>query len=270
MSQPRVTIIGAGRMGSGTGTGPEAPGIQGNFGKPQPARGDPSLGAAPGKSGRSHRWRGARPDCDARRRHSPGGRGAGIGTGGQSGTRSCSTFPVCSTRPRSHRWRIPEPGCGSFHPVQSVAEPATAAERLKGAYVGIEGDERAVVAAERLANTLRMIPVTNLSRKQAGLSCRRRLRRELYRRPGGRRRATRPFGRCASGNRGSPVSASARWGGRQSDLARPRCVADRGSSARRRADHSIAPGSVGAGGSGALSHGGAGGGATGAGGRTER
>jgi predicted short-subunit dehydrogenase-like oxidoreductase (DUF2520 family) len=49
--------------------------------------------------------------------------------------------------------------CGSFHPVQSIAEPATAAERLKGAYVGIEGDERALVAAERLANTLRMVPV---------------------------------------------------------------------------------------------------------------
>jgi predicted short-subunit dehydrogenase-like oxidoreductase (DUF2520 family) len=50
-------------------------------------------------------------------------------------------------------------GLGSFHPVQSVADPATAAERLKGAYVGIEGDERALVAAERLANTLRMLPV---------------------------------------------------------------------------------------------------------------
>jgi predicted short-subunit dehydrogenase-like oxidoreductase (DUF2520 family) len=49
--------------------------------------------------------------------------------------------------------------CGSFHPLQSVAEPATAAERLKGAYAGVEGDERALVAAERLANTLRMIPV---------------------------------------------------------------------------------------------------------------
>ena len=40
-----------------------------------------------------------------------------------------------------------------------MAEPGTAAERLKGAYVGIEGDERALVAAERLANTLRMTPV---------------------------------------------------------------------------------------------------------------
>jgi predicted short-subunit dehydrogenase-like oxidoreductase (DUF2520 family) len=50
-------------------------------------------------------------------------------------------------------------GCGSFHPLQSVAEAGTAAERLKGAYVGIEGDDRALVAAERLANTLRMVPV---------------------------------------------------------------------------------------------------------------
>jgi predicted short-subunit dehydrogenase-like oxidoreductase (DUF2520 family) len=50
-------------------------------------------------------------------------------------------------------------GLGSFHPLQSVAEPASAAERLKGAYVGVEGDERALIMAERLANTLRMIPV---------------------------------------------------------------------------------------------------------------
>jgi predicted short-subunit dehydrogenase-like oxidoreductase (DUF2520 family) len=49
--------------------------------------------------------------------------------------------------------------CGSFHPIQTVADSGSAAERLKGAYVGIEGDERALVAAERLANTLRMVPV---------------------------------------------------------------------------------------------------------------
>jgi predicted short-subunit dehydrogenase-like oxidoreductase (DUF2520 family) len=50
-------------------------------------------------------------------------------------------------------------GLGSFHPLQSVAEPGSAAERLKGAYVGVEGDERALIAAERLANTLRMVPI---------------------------------------------------------------------------------------------------------------
>jgi predicted short-subunit dehydrogenase-like oxidoreductase (DUF2520 family) len=50
-------------------------------------------------------------------------------------------------------------GCGSFPPPPSLADAATAAERLKGAYAGVEGDERALVAAERLANTLRMVPV---------------------------------------------------------------------------------------------------------------
>lgn len=48
---------------------------------------------------------------------------------------------------------------GSFHPLQTVAEPGAAADRLKGAYAGIEGDDRAVAAGERLANTLRMVPL---------------------------------------------------------------------------------------------------------------
>jgi predicted short-subunit dehydrogenase-like oxidoreductase (DUF2520 family) len=50
-------------------------------------------------------------------------------------------------------------GLGSFHPLQSVADPATAAERLRGAYAGLEGDERALEAGERLAATLDMRPV---------------------------------------------------------------------------------------------------------------
>ena len=45
---------------------------------------------------------------------------------------------------------------GSFHPLQSIAEPATAAERLRGAFVGLEGDPRAVDAGERLAAALGM------------------------------------------------------------------------------------------------------------------
>ena len=48
---------------------------------------------------------------------------------------------------------------GSFHPLQSVSDPATSAERLAGAYAGIEGDERAVAAAAELARVLRMVPV---------------------------------------------------------------------------------------------------------------
>lgn len=47
-------------------------------------------------------------------------------------------------------------GLGSFHPLQSVADPATAGARLRGAYAGLEGDERALEAGERLAAVLGM------------------------------------------------------------------------------------------------------------------
>lgn len=48
---------------------------------------------------------------------------------------------------------------GSFHPLQSVADPATAAERLRGSFAALEGDPRALEAGERLAATLGMRPV---------------------------------------------------------------------------------------------------------------
>lgn len=47
-------------------------------------------------------------------------------------------------------------GLGSFHPLQSIADPATARERLAGAAAGLEGDERALEAGEWLAATLGM------------------------------------------------------------------------------------------------------------------
>ncbi len=50
-------------------------------------------------------------------------------------------------------------GLGSFHPLQTISDPATAAERLVGAYAGIEGDDRALVAAGELARALRMVAV---------------------------------------------------------------------------------------------------------------
>ena len=49
-------------------------------------------------------------------------------------------------------------GLGSFHPLQTVADPASAAERLIGAYAGLEGDERAVETGKRLAKLLQMTP----------------------------------------------------------------------------------------------------------------
>jgi predicted short-subunit dehydrogenase-like oxidoreductase (DUF2520 family) len=48
---------------------------------------------------------------------------------------------------------------GSLHPLQTVADPATAAARFAGAYAGVEGDERALTTAGALAVSLHMTPV---------------------------------------------------------------------------------------------------------------
>jgi len=48
---------------------------------------------------------------------------------------------------------------GSFHPLQTVADPGTAAERFRGAFAGVEGDPSAIAAGERLAKQLGMTPV---------------------------------------------------------------------------------------------------------------
>jgi predicted short-subunit dehydrogenase-like oxidoreductase (DUF2520 family) len=45
---------------------------------------------------------------------------------------------------------------GSFHPLQTVVEPGRAAESLRGAWAGIEGDARALEAGERMAEWLGM------------------------------------------------------------------------------------------------------------------
>ena len=48
---------------------------------------------------------------------------------------------------------------GSFHPLQSIAAPATAPAQLRGAFAGIEGDPRALVAGQRVAAALGMTAV---------------------------------------------------------------------------------------------------------------
>jgi predicted short-subunit dehydrogenase-like oxidoreductase (DUF2520 family) len=50
-------------------------------------------------------------------------------------------------------------GLGSFHPLQAIADPADAPTRFAGAYAGIEGDPRALAAADRLATSMGMLPV---------------------------------------------------------------------------------------------------------------
>jgi predicted short-subunit dehydrogenase-like oxidoreductase (DUF2520 family) len=50
-------------------------------------------------------------------------------------------------------------GLGSFHPLQSVADPRAAPASLRGAFAGIEGDARALSAGERIAAALGMTAV---------------------------------------------------------------------------------------------------------------
>jgi predicted short-subunit dehydrogenase-like oxidoreductase (DUF2520 family) len=50
-------------------------------------------------------------------------------------------------------------GLGSFHPLQAIADPTAAPRLLRDAYAGLEGDERALEAGERLAHQLGMQPV---------------------------------------------------------------------------------------------------------------
>jgi predicted short-subunit dehydrogenase-like oxidoreductase (DUF2520 family) len=45
---------------------------------------------------------------------------------------------------------------GSFHPLQTVSDPRSAPERLVGAFAAVEGDPRAVKAAESVADRLGM------------------------------------------------------------------------------------------------------------------
>jgi predicted short-subunit dehydrogenase-like oxidoreductase (DUF2520 family) len=48
---------------------------------------------------------------------------------------------------------------GSFHPLQTVSDPVSAAARWRGAYASVEGDEPAMSEATRLAELLGMIPI---------------------------------------------------------------------------------------------------------------
>jgi len=50
-------------------------------------------------------------------------------------------------------------GCLSMHPIQSVAEPRSGAERLVGAYFGLEGDPQAVEAGERIVADIGGVPL---------------------------------------------------------------------------------------------------------------
>ena len=158
MSQPRVTIIGAGRMGQGLGLALKRRGYKILMVARTPRDVTPPLMLHQGS--RAEATAGAELVLIATPDDAIGQVAAELAAEGAI-SRDQVVLHLSGLLDRNALLPLDESGaaCGSFHPLQSVAEAATAAERLKGAYVGIEGDDRALVAAERLANTLRMIPV---------------------------------------------------------------------------------------------------------------
>jgi predicted short-subunit dehydrogenase-like oxidoreductase (DUF2520 family) len=158
VSQPRVTIIGAGRMGQGLGLALKRRGYKIALVARTPRDVTPPLMLHQGS--RAEATAEAELVLIATPDDAIGSVAAELAREGAI-TRDQVVLHLSGLLDRNALLPLEETGAGlgSFHPLQSVAEAATAAERLKGAYVGIEGDDRALVAAERLANTLRMIPV---------------------------------------------------------------------------------------------------------------
>lgn len=158
MSQPRVTIIGAGRMGQGLGLALKRRGYKIALVARTSRDVTPPLMLHQGS--RAEATAGAELVLIATPDDAIGQVAAELAAEGAI-SRDQVVLHLSGLLDRNALLPLEESGagCGSFHPLQSVADAGTAAERLKGAYVGIEGDDRALVAAERLANTLRMIPV---------------------------------------------------------------------------------------------------------------
>jgi len=158
VSQPRVTIIGAGRMGQGLGLALKRRGYKVVLVNRGPRDVVPPLVLHQGS--RSEATAGAELILLATPDDAIASVAADLAAE-RAISREQVVLHLSGLLDRTALLPLEESGAGlgSFHPLQSVAEPATAAERLKGAYVGVEGDERALIAAERLANTLRMIPV---------------------------------------------------------------------------------------------------------------
>lgn len=158
MSQPRVTIIGAGRMGQGLGLALKRRGYKVVLVNRAPR--DVLAPLVLHQGSRAEATAGAELVLIATPDDAISGVAAELAAE-RAISRDQVVLHLSGLLDRKALLALEESGagCGSFHPLQSVAEPATAAERLKGAFVGIEGDERALIAAERLANTLRMVPV---------------------------------------------------------------------------------------------------------------
>jgi predicted short-subunit dehydrogenase-like oxidoreductase (DUF2520 family) len=159
MSGVTTAIVGAGRMGQGLGLGLAAAGwdvtLLARTARPVPPL--LRLHAAPGAGDVVHRASlvlVATPDdaipAAAADLAASGGVGPGHTVLHLSGLLDRSALAAL---------RATGAALGSFHPLQTVADPAAAPARLRGAYAGIEGDPRAMATAQRVAGALGMIAV---------------------------------------------------------------------------------------------------------------
>ena len=155
MAQPSVAILGAGRMGQGLalalgGAGtrslwsprssrPVIPPLR-LHGGPREEAASRRLGRRAGRPGRARSLRSPRSSPPK-----------------AASSRATSVLHLSGLRDRGALGPLAATGAGlgSFHPLQTVSDPATAAARFAGAYAGIEGDDRALAAAEALAKSLR-------------------------------------------------------------------------------------------------------------------
>ena len=158
MSQPRVTIIGAGRIGQGLGLALKRRGYKIALVARTPRDVTPPLMLHQGS--RAEATAEAELILIATPDDAIGSVAVELAQEGAI-TRDQVVLHLSGLLDRNALLPLEETGagCGSFHPLQSVAEAATAAERLKGAYVGIEGDDRALDAGRALAVALGMTPV---------------------------------------------------------------------------------------------------------------
>ncbi len=155
---PRTVVIGAGRLGQGIGTALVARGIAATFAVRRLEK--KRLPAPEGLVDDPATYRRARWILIATPDHAIWPTASLLGDLGVVGRTSVvlhlsGLYGKSALKPLA----LSGAALGSFHPLQSFAVPMTAASRLPGSYVGLEGDARAVRAGRRLARVLGMVPI---------------------------------------------------------------------------------------------------------------
>ena len=155
---PRTVIVGAGRLGHGIGAALVARGVPVRFAVRR--LGKRTLPAPEGLVDDPATYQRARWILIATPDHAVWSTASTVGELGVVGPQTV-VLHLSGVHDRSALKPLALSGAalGSFHPLQSFAVPMTAASRLPGSYVGLEGDARAIRAGRRLARCLGMVPM---------------------------------------------------------------------------------------------------------------